>query len=82
MKTFVSNTHQQNIHLAQRWGGLGRSWLEMWNCSSRQGRGAGGERGVLGKQEEEEGCPGRGSSGSGFIQARSWQTPGREVELL
>lgn len=50
-----------------------------------RGRGAGGE-GCTGRekeeQQEEEGCSGQAGSGSGFIQARCWQTPCREVELL
>lgn len=49
-----------------------------------RGRGAGGE-GFAGREEEEqeeEGCSGRAGSGSGFIQARCWQTPCGEVELL
>lgn len=33
MKTFVYKTCQQNIPLACEKGGLGRSWLDMWNCS-------------------------------------------------
>ena len=34
------------------------------------------------EDEDEEGCLGRASSGSGCIQARCWQTPCGEVELL
>lgn len=90
MKTFVYNTHQQNTHLAQRWGAWGEVGLRCRTARAPpdRGRGAGAEVccGSTRQQEEEEGeeegCPGRGSSGSGFIQAWSWQTPGGEVELL
>lgn len=85
MKTFVYKTCQQKIPLAQRrevWGEVDLTCGTAHAPTDRV-RGAGGEVywGSAGS-EEEEGCPGQASSGSGFIQAWCWQTPCREVELL
>lgn len=45
MKTFVYNTHQQNIHLAQRWGAWGEVGLRCGTAHAPpdRGRSAGGE---------------------------------------